>query len=183
MRLFIGIELPDDVKGKIFDYLFPLQITSKGWESPHDYHQTLMFLGETPFEKIEEIKLRMLQVNFRPFVLTTESFEFFNRRILYLSFIPSEKLLDLKKRIDQNFPEWIRPHEKEFLPHVTVKRWQRYEYNHLVEGIASREFPHIIFTVSALSLFKSEKDSENNKYHVIYRAGQMGLAPPRVVTF
>lgn len=175
MRLFIGIELPDEVKKKISDFLLPLQITPKGWENSHDYHQTLLFLGETPIEKIDDIKARMNQISFEAFTLTTLSFNFFNRRIMFLSFMPSVELLELKKTIDKNFSEWVRANEKEFIPHVTVKRWQRYEFDHLKAGIEKREFPVMTFTVSALALFKSEKDSKNDKYHVIYRTMAGGI--------
>ncbi len=169
MRLFIGIELPDDVKKKIFEFLLPLQITPKGWENAHDYHQTLLFIGETPDEKIEEIKERMNQIVFYPFELATGAFTFFNRRIMFLDLKPSNDLLRLKFLVDQNFSEWLREKDKEFTPHITVKRWQRYEFEHLDKGIKSREFQSLIFPVTALALFKSEKDADNNKYHVIHR--------------
>jgi 2'-5' RNA ligase len=169
VKLFLGIEIPDELKQKIFQFLKPLQLTSKGWETPHDYHQTMLFLGETSEEELAIIEQRLALFIFHSFEFRTTSFEFFNRRILFLSFEPSNDLLEFKTEIDKTFPEWLRPNEKVFTPHLTVKRWQRYEYDYLAAGIKARAFPSTSFKVSELVLFKSEKDLENNKYHVIHR--------------
>lgn len=169
MRLFLGLEIPEELKREIDQFLKPLHTSEKGWEKASDYHQTLLFLGETSAEELEVIKNRLRHFFFHSFDLRTSSFEFFNRRILYLSFLESRDLIDLKTKIDLVFPEWIRPDEKPFIPHLTVKRWQRYEYDLLYEGIKSRVFPSIKFKVGGLALFKSEIDLENNKYHVIFR--------------
>lgn len=169
MRLFIGIEIPAEIKLEIFKFLAPLQNPPKGWEHSHDYHQTLLFIGESTPEQLEIIKSRMSQFRFKPFDVETSSFEFFSRRILYLSLKPSQKLLDLSAEIYRIFPEWVRPNEKEFLSHITVKRWQRYEYLGLVEGLKNRELPSMKFAVNSLALFVSQRDENNLKYHVIYR--------------
>lgn len=169
MRLFLGIDIPLEIKNEIDLFLRPLQKSQKGWENPHDYHQTLLFIGETPEPVAEQIKLRLKQFYFVPFSLTLDKFYFFNRRIMYLGFRPSVELLKLKSLIDESFSEWVKPESKPFIPHITVKRWQRYEYEDLVLGLAKFELPHRKFIVSSLVLFKSEKDQENKKYHVIYR--------------
>lgn len=169
MKLFLGIEIPDELKQKIFQFVKSIQITSKGWEQPHDYHLTLLFFGETSEEDLIKIKIRLDQFIYKSFEFQTASFEFFNRRILFLGFAPSNELLELKKIIDQTFPEWMRPNEKPFIPHLTVKRWQRYEFNYLEKEMSARIFHPVKFKVSALVLFKSQIDSENNKYHIIHR--------------
>ncbi len=169
MRLFIGIDLPVEIKSEIFKSLEPLMLSSKGWENAHDYHQTLLFIGATEHGIVAEIKNRMDEIHFEPFDLETSGISFFNRRIMYVDFIPSDKLNQLKDEIDARFPEYIRPEEKEFVPHITVKRWQRYEYEHLSEGILKHGLPAIKFEVNSLCLFKSERDQNNFKYHVIHQ--------------
>lgn len=168
MRLFIGIDLPNDIKSQIEQTLHPLQLSSKGWEHPHDYHQTLLFIGETDEEKLSDIKRKMDEIHFHSFKLTTSGFAFFNRRIMYVDFLPSTDLMDLKKLVDLKYPEYIRPDEKEFVPHVTVKRWQRYEYDHLATGILKQSLPVMSFTVHSIALFKSERDENNLKYHIVH---------------
>lgn len=169
MRLFIGIDLPDNIKSRIAETLHPLQLSSKGWEHPHDYHQTLLFIGETEDGKVEELKRRMDEIHFHPFILTTNGISFFNRRIMYVDFLPSEDLIRLKQKINSCFPEYLRPDEKMFVPHVTVKRWQRYEYDQLSEGILKNSLPVLTFKAMSLCLFQSRRDENNLKYHVIHQ--------------
>lgn len=169
MRLFLGLEIPEDVKERINSHLEPLQKSIKGWENAHDYHQTLLFIGETTEEDVESIKSRMDQINFKAFTLTTNSFHFFSRRIMYLSFKPSSELIKLKDEVESLYSEWLRPGSKPFISHMTVKRWQRYECDELKKGLEAKNMPELSFEVRSLSLFKSEKNSLNQKYHVIYR--------------
>ncbi len=168
MKLFIGIELPDNIKLHIANFVQPLQANPKGWEKPHDYHMTLLFLGETPNEGIDEIINRINGISYKPFELELNSFDFFPRRVLYLALKPSAELFELNKLIEEVFPGWVRPEAKPFTPHITVKRWARYEFNFLEAGIKSRIFYPAKFKVRGLALFKSERDSENNKYHIIH---------------
>lgn len=168
-RLFLGLEIPHDVKSHISDYLKPMHQSPKGWEHPSDYHQTLLFIGETNEENLNIIKERMLLIDYHPFTLKLSEFKFFNRRIMYLGMGPSISLMELKIQIDELFSPWVNPLEKPFIPHITVKRWQRYEFDHLDQGLKSSVFGEISFPVNTISLFESKKDSENRKYHVIYR--------------
>lgn len=169
MRLFVGLELPPEIKDQIAGNLALFKIGEKGWEHPHDYHLTLLFLGETPEDKIPDIKERMKLVDMKSFQLTLGELAFFNRRILYVSLAPSEELLHLKQNIEANFPEWVRVGEKPFIPHITVKRWQRYEHPQLSSGLAAYPLVPLSFEVEGLALFKSEKDQQQRKYHVLSR--------------
>lgn len=170
MRLFVGIDLPESCKSHIYEYLKPFQQSPKGWEASHDYHQTLLFVGEASQADCDEIKYRMDEIFFPPFELTTDGFKFFNRRIMYLGFRPSPELMQLKNLINMKLPEWVKPETKEYIPHVTVKRWQRYEYDYLHQNISQYPFINVSFPVNKISLFHSQKDELNRKYHVIYQS-------------
>lgn len=169
MRLFIGLELPDSIKDKIATYLSSIKKSEKGWESAHDYHQTLLFIGEVDPLQLEVIKERMRVITFHTFELNTTTFQFFNRRVMYLGIEKTDELQELKRVVDENFPEWSGRERKPFHPHITVKRWQRYEHADLVEGLSQSPWETNRFKAQFLSLFKSEKNEENHKYHVIYR--------------
>ena len=168
-RLFLGLEIPDPVKRLIHETLKPLQITTKGWEHPHDYHQTLFFFGEATPEELESIKEDLSKILFPPFRMTLTQVTFFPRRVMYVGVEPSATLSDLKSQLDARFDRWINPHAKPFLPHVTVKRFQRYEQPALLQGLDGITFPKVFFDVHTIALFESKKDSENRKYHVIHR--------------
>lgn len=167
MRLFLGIDLPPDIKRDIQNYLQPIKQSPKGWVDPHDYHQTLLFIGESDDEEVEVLKERLETFSFYPFKVKLSHFQFFNRRVMFLGIDESPDLKKLKDKIENDFPEWVHRSGKPFIPHITVKRWQRYEYDHLKRGLAVREMDSMEFIVNSLCLFKSEKDSLNRKYHVI----------------
>lgn len=149
--------------------LSPLKKTEKGWEHSYDYHLTLLFIGELPEGHLPDVIERIQKIRFSPFTLTTTSFHFFNRRIMYLGFEHSAEIYQLRKQILEIYPEFHRSGDKEFIPHITVKRWQRYEHADLVTGLEEHPSHRISIPVTSVSLFKSEKDPENRKYHVISR--------------
>lgn len=167
MRLFLGIELPDEVKEKIAREAQALKKNNKGWENPLDYHLTLLFIGETSTEDLPRIKELLSQIHSKPFELTLEDFFFFNRRVFYLGVKPSSELHLIRNQMIELFPEWISQETKEFIPHVTLKRWQRYEYDELALSLSVRPKFFVSFDVKRLALFKSEKDENGQKYHVI----------------
>jgi 2'-5' RNA ligase len=88
---------------------------------------------------------------------------------MYLGIEKSPELVELKVLINEAFPEWSMKETKLFHPHITVKRWQRYEHADLVEGLSQEPWKLEPFKIESVSLFKSEKDALNHKYHVIYR--------------
>lgn len=170
MKLFIGIELPEKIKREIDQALSPIRENSRWWENCHDYHLTLLFIGEATGEQQEIVKQRMDQFIFKPFQLKTDGFKFFSRRVLFLDFVPSTELEQLHEEIDRQFFEWVRPNDKKFIPHVTVKRWQRYEFEKLKKDIEKIELREQTLYVDSIVLFMSEINSEFQKYHIIHRS-------------
>ncbi len=169
MRLFIGIELPQEIKDHIASVVSPLQQRIKGWEHPHDYHMTLLFIGETAPEAVPEITNQLKEITFTPFTLTLTELFFFSRRVMYMGCKPSAEILDLKTKLQHHFPEFYKPETKPFIPHITVKRWQRYEYDELEKKMLENRFEEKSLVIDHLALFKAEKDSDNRKYHVLVR--------------
>jgi 2'-5' RNA ligase len=167
MRLFLGIDVPTEIKHFLAQSYGPIQFSPKGWELPHDYHLTLLFIGET--DQTDEIIRRMQKIKAEPFNLKLRTLEFFPRRILYQSFYPSPELMLLRNNIENEFTEWVNPEAKPFTPHLTVKRFQRYEFEQLQALIKAHPFPERNFKVNHLCLFKSERNQESQKYHVIHR--------------
>lgn len=167
MRLFLGIDLPKDIKESIATNLAHLKTSPKGWVDPHDYHLTLLFIGEADQQAIETIQTRLKRISFYPFQLELLRPEFFNRRVMYYSLTPSKDLDLLKQLVDKIYPEWVEAGSVPFLAHVTVKRWQRYEFDDLYKGVQKRPFKPVSFTVEEISLFKSETDQLGHKYHIL----------------
>jgi 2'-5' RNA ligase len=72
MCLFVGFEIPAEVKVKvkvkIHRYLSDIKKSEKGWEKAHDYHQTLLFIGEANVEDLELIKVSLAEIEFPSFL-------------------------------------------------------------------------------------------------------------------
>lgn len=161
--------MPAEIKKSLALSLSPIKTQSKGWENPLDYHLTLLFIGDTLDAKVESIKSRLDQISFKPFKLTTGKLDFFPRRVLYLSFAPSLPLMQLREQIAQMYPEYLKPTDKPFTPHLTIKRWQRYEYDELRRNILAHPLVPREFEVNYVALYKSEKDLNGQKYQVIQK--------------
>jgi 2'-5' RNA ligase len=169
MKLFIGIEFPTEIKNAIADFVKPFRTTNKGWENPMDFHLTLLFIGETPAEKLNDIQQRLAGIKFQTFKIRLNKLEFFPRRVLYVGIEESLELNKLQKLIEVVYPEWVRPESKAFIPHVTIKRWQRYEYKFLESCISARPFTPLSVQVNDLALFLSGENLIEQKYQVIHR--------------
>ena len=119
-------------------------------------------MGYLPEGHVSDITMRMRKIEAHPFSLTTSRFHFFGHRIMYLGFEHSPEILALRREMLRIYPEFYPSEEKEFVPHLTVKRGT--QLKHLPPAPAA-----LSMEVSGLALFKSEKDSGNGKYHVIQR--------------
>jgi len=161
--------VPAEIKKSLALSLDFIRTQSKGWENPLDYHLTLLFIGDTLNANVESITGRLNNISFSPFKLKTDKLEFFPRRVLYLSFAPSVELTQLREQIAQMYPEFVKPTDKPFTPHLTIKRWQRYEYDELKRNILAHPLVPREFEVKHVALFKSEKDAQGQKYHVIQK--------------
>ncbi len=68
MRLFIAIELPEDLR----EYLFYLEKSLNHdakirWVAKKNIHLTLKFLGYVDDSKVEDVKKRLMEIKFRRF--------------------------------------------------------------------------------------------------------------------
>jgi 2'-5' RNA ligase len=86
LKLFIGIEIPNEIKGYIANSIGPLKVSMKGWENPEDYHLTLMFLGETKNELLDGIMKRLNTILFQSFEVELDSFNLFFAQNFILGF-------------------------------------------------------------------------------------------------
>ena len=79
MRLFLGIDLPDNVKENISlvrDKFIGVRGKIK-WVPKENLHVTLKFLGDVDENKIENIREKLTTIYFRPFRLRLSGLCFF----------------------------------------------------------------------------------------------------------
>ncbi len=126
MRLFIAIDLSEDLRSKLA--ALPHELPGAKWVKREQIHLTLRFLGEIAGEKAEEITTRLRVVEVPEFSLRLQSGGYFppksrNPRVLWLGTERAAPLVSLKEQIDEVLLELgIDPEERDFHPHITLAR-------------------------------------------------------------
>jgi 2'-5' RNA ligase len=125
MRLFIAIELPDDLK-KTLSRL-RADVPGARWVPPEQLHLTLAFLGEVEEKTAGELGERLALIQTPPFQLRFSGTGCFpNRhrpRVLWAGLEPNPRLTHLAARVHEavlacGIPQEERP----FSPHITLAR-------------------------------------------------------------
>jgi len=158
MRVFIAIELPENIK----NYLKDLQksLTDIKASFVKEFHLTLKFLGEVSDEDIENIKEALSKIKPEKFSVNLSKLGFFSNedyiRVVWAGLEPEKKVLDLQKKIDLSMESFGFRREKDFKSHLTLARVKFIENKkEFVEKIKSLEIKPFGFEVSSFSLIKS----------------------------
>jgi len=176
MRLFIAIELPDEIKQGINRVQDQLKRSgaSAGWTRPEGIHLTLKFLGEVPEEKVSEIMTALtdaikgagklnLEVKGAGAFPNTK-----NPRVLWIGVAgDSEKLAALQAAVEDAMTGLGFEREaRRFSPHLTLARIRfpkpRDNWQQVIEGIKDVTLGG--FEAGRVSLMKSELKREGAAY-------------------
>ena len=163
LRLFISVNCDDKVKDQFLSVqeIIKKQSVKGNFSRPENLHLTLVFIGETPEDKIRMItsvieKALTLPVN--PFGLvfsTTGCFKHSNKELWWIGTDNNDPSLGILKTIRQRIAgglsEVINFDNRPFNPHITLGR----EIKHETPIIIPKQ--KIIFPVNRISLMKSER--------------------------
>jgi 2'-5' RNA ligase len=164
MRCFIAVEFRDDffkdIQGKIDASMAKMKLTSS-------YHLTLKFLGEVEDDKIEEIKQRLMGVEFSTFELVADKIGFFpggsKIRVIWAGFEDNKEIMMLQEQVDGVLEGMFEP-DKRFHPHVTLARVKNVKDKEgFKQNIASIEVEKK-FKVDGFKLIKSTLTPEGPVY-------------------
>ena len=130
MRLFVAIELPEEIK----EYLADIQSKIKENLSKEDelrfvskdqMHLTLKFLGEVQPDKVEKINQLLGEASFKPFSPSLGGLGVFPNeeyiRVVWLGLSSEDKIISLQGEIDDKLKK-LFPKERDFKPHLTLAR-------------------------------------------------------------
>src|SRR5262245_4391207 len=163
MRLFIAVELPDELRnalGRVQRELHSLTGTAR-WIGPESIHITLKFLGEVPETRVADIDAAITGLTWKPFLITVRGVGFFpgNRspRVFWAG-MEAPTMEDLVERLDTRLERLGFEKEKRaFRPHITLARAKNTRMDASLVAAAERyghaEFGS--FTVDRMFLFKS----------------------------
>lgn len=130
MRLFTGIDLPEEVVANLNQLLDLLRPTAHlKWTPPYNFHLTTKFIGEWPEERLPELIERLESLTSRSPIdpIDVEGIGWFpnatNPRILWTGIKAGPELPKLASDTDQALGLLGIPLEtKKFSPHLTLAR-------------------------------------------------------------
>lgn len=128
-RLFIAIDLPDEMREKI--YSIHREIPDVNWVKKEQIHLTLRFIGDADDELFTGIKSTLEKILWKKFHLGLNETGFFPNEkrpnVFWVGLGKNEALSSLKNRIDQILEEvgGVSSEGRNFLPHVTIARIKR----------------------------------------------------------
>jgi len=168
MRLFIAIEIPDEVKKELTatQQLLKGSGIEASWPRPEGIHLTLKFLGETPESRIPDIMkgIREAAKETGPFRLEVRGVGTFpnpkNARVAWVGLSGDvEKLSRIQASVEEAITGiGFERDERAFTPHLTLGRVKyirsRDQWLKTLEEVRDASLSG--FDVTAVSLMKSE---------------------------
>lgn len=133
LRLFIAVELPQEVVRHLTDITATLQdlrIPGVRWLSPQGIHLTFKFLGNTPVGQVSPITaaMRAAAEDVSPFTVNVHGFGAFpnmrNPRVMWTAIQGNLNLLaELQHRLEEELESsGFAKDERPFSPHLTIGR-------------------------------------------------------------
>ena len=131
MRLFIAIDIDDDMREKFLPILNTLsRFSGIKTVEPQNLHITLKFLGEVDSIKAERVKEKLSEIDFKPFTISFSSIGFFpNEKYMRVVWVGAEgeELYRLAKNVEEKMRKLGFKKEKDFKGHLTLARIKRIE--------------------------------------------------------
>ncbi len=170
MRLFVGIELPSDIRMTLGTLCSGLSGTR--WVRTENMHVTLRFIGETGLGAAHDLDAALGDVRVPAFEMRFCGIGDFSQRsrlkALWAGVAANPALGHLQGKVEKavqraGFP----PDGRKFTPHVTLARFkgQRVDLGHYLE--TNGAFSSAPFPVEKFTLFESHMGHGGSHYEVL----------------
>lgn len=169
MRLFVGIDLPWELRHRIVA-LATTGIQGARWVPPENYHLTLRFIGEVPPHCAEEIDMVLAVLRGRRFELTLSGVGTFSKggrsNTLYVGVERNPRLEHVQNKIETALQRvGLDPERRRFQPHVTLARLDNAPEFKLGAFVQAHNlFRAEAFVVEHFTLFSSQLGKEQSVY-------------------
>lgn len=170
MRLFVAVELPEDVRAALAS--LGGGVPGARWVPEENMHLTLRFLGEVDGGTGDDIAESLSEVRGEPFELCCEGIGHFETarqpRTIWAGVSASPELRELQARVEKAVQRaGLPPETRKFMPHVTLARLKAAPADRVHSFIAHHNlFRSRPFEVNGFTLFSSFLSKSNP----IYRA-------------
>jgi RNA 2',3'-cyclic 3'-phosphodiesterase len=161
LRLFIAVDLPAELRAAVVQ--MGQAIAGARWTRPEQLHITLRFFGDTPEDRLAEIRGCLRQVRVPPFALALRGTGVFPpaggrkpARVLWLGLDPPLPLCELKQAVDDRLGPDPETTQRGYSPHLTLARFPtrpRDDLDRFLAAYAAFEVGQ--FVVSGFHLYRS----------------------------
>lgn len=175
-RIFIAINIPADIKKKIWDYSRKWPELPCRWTRKENLHITLSFLGYLTDEEMLEVCRIVKEVvkNQEPFFINFNKIIYGppgkSPRMVWVEGEKSEELGNLQKGLEkalQNLP--AEKENRGYSPHITLSRIKEWEFGRLEpeERLEVNEEISLGFEVGSVEVMESELKREGPEYTIL----------------
>jgi RNA 2',3'-cyclic 3'-phosphodiesterase len=168
IRLFVAMDLPEDVKDAIADTYRAIPGTK--WVDETKLHCTLHFIGEVAEPTPEIVVARLSKIVGTPMQLRVKSAGFFpprkDPRILWFGIEHPPELLTLQSKIERAcISSGTTGENRKFHPHITVARLNDPHREKIAEFIVSNSlFSSEPFEITQFHLYRSHQGKVTTHY-------------------
>jgi len=126
MRLFLALDLPDEIKAQI-ESLYLDEYPHVRWIPPDQLHLTLVFIGAQNIP-LDDLIHKIAEIEFPSFHLEAREIGYFNSGVIWLGIEDSDPLQQLQKKLRKKLEELdLSLERRKFIPHITLCRTQKIE--------------------------------------------------------
>ncbi len=177
MRTFIAVDVPDEVKEQIGEYIQSIKTTMDKnikWVNPKNLHFTIKFLGEIRKSELPALKdcVQRTAAEFDRFLIELSGLGVFpnenNPRVFWVGTdIGGDSMLDIFHDLENMLEKCGYDRDsKTFSPHLTIGRVKKYKKATMPERII--DFDHAGFEAKGLSIIKSTLTPDGPIYENIF---------------
>jgi len=173
MRVFIAVELPDEIRKGLEEVERDLRshAESAKWVAPESIHVTLKFLGEVPNKRIDGIHDALAGLSWKPFIIKVQGIGFFpgarSPRVIWAG-MEAPTMARLAEELDARMERMgFEKERRAFRPHITLARARdnRLDSSLVTAAAKYAERPFGSFEVDRLFLFQSTLKPTGAVYH------------------
>lgn len=177
MRLFIAINIPDNLKQNLVEFQKNFKDFDIKFVEKPNFHFNLKFLGEVSDSDVEKVKSAIADVagKFEKFKIKIQglgAFPSYNYiRVIWLgATVGNQELIGLHKMFDDSLKDISEPEKREIKPHLTLGR-VRTGRNRDDLVLVLRKFENIEigeFEATEIKLFRSFLSPKGPEYEIIH---------------
>lgn len=177
-RLFIAINLPEDIKSKLLNFREKWDFLPMRWTKKDSLHLTLIFIGYVTDEEMYEICqiTRKVVQKFEPFFINFERILYGPPdrpgRMIWLEGKASQELSQIKKELENALISLeklgsFRTERRPFSLHITLARIKMEKWSRLPEKPKIEEDFKASVAVNSIEVMESELKKDGAEYTVL----------------